>query len=111
MGLMDRLREAEEQGREAARHAYERARELGEDAQRRLRQKMRIYPPHLAQTQSPSEVSQAQPAATVPPTSEIDDVRHLEAEPRQPIVSIKGEDVEEKDKPQPASSEPERKIA
>src|ERR1051326_1213003 len=44
MGLMDRLREAEEQGKEAARNAYERARDLGEDVQRRLRQKMRIYP-------------------------------------------------------------------
>ena len=45
MGLMDRLREAEEQGKKAARHAYERALEMGEDAQRRIRQKMRIYPP------------------------------------------------------------------
>jgi|RhiMetdeSRZDD1v2_1073273.scaffolds.fasta_scaffold68786_4 vacuolar-type H+-ATPase subunit H len=45
MGLIEKLRKAEEQGKEAARHAFERAREIGEDAERRLRQKMRVYPP------------------------------------------------------------------
>jgi hypothetical protein len=99
MGLMDRLREAEEQGKEAARNAYERARDLGEDVQRRLRQKMRIYPADRAAT--PSEESQAQPAATVPPESEMEDIRHLEAQ-RQPIISIEGKDV----RPAPA---PERR--
>ena len=90
MGLMDRLREAEEQGKEAARSAYERARDFGGDVQRRLRQRMRIYPSDRGA--SPSEVSQAQPAAASLATSEIEDVRHLEAE-LQPIISIQGKDV------------------
>lgn len=105
MGLMDRLREAEEQGKAAARNAYERARDLGEDVQRRLRQKMRVYPADRAAT--PSEVSQAQPAATVPPESEIEDIRHLEAEKPQPIISIEGKDV----KSAPAPERRARKIA
>lgn len=105
MGLMDRLREAEEQGKEAARNAYEHARDFGEDVQRRLRQKMRIYPPD--RTATPSEVSQAQPAATVPPDSEIEDVRHLEAE-RQPIISIEGKDIKPPSAPERRG---QRKIA
>ena len=99
MGLMDRLREAEEHGKEVARNAYEQARDFGEDVQRRLRQKMRIYPPDRAAT--PSEVSQAQPAAASPTGVEMEDIRHLEAE-RQPIITIEGKDVK------PASA-PERR--
>jgi len=44
MGLMDSLRRAEEQGREAARRGLEKAREGWEDAERRIRRKMRIHP-------------------------------------------------------------------
>ena len=105
MGLMDRLREAEEQGREAARSAFERARDLGEDVQRRLRQKMRIYPPD--RTATPSEVSQAQPAAASPTDAEMEDIRHLEAE-HQPIITIEGKDVKPTSAPERRSS---RKIA
>ena len=88
MGLMDRLREAEEQGKKAARHAYERALEMGEDAQRRIRQKMRIYPP-IAVDASHNGSAEVNPAeAPVAP---------------EPIISIQGRDIE--DKPR------ERKIA
>ena len=44
MGLMDRLREAEQQGKNAARRAFDRAIDAGEDLERRMRQKMRVYP-------------------------------------------------------------------
>ncbi len=44
MGLLGSLKRAEEQGREAARHGVHRAGEVWEDAQRRLRRKMRIHP-------------------------------------------------------------------
>ena len=44
MGLMDSLRRAEEQGKSAARRGYEKAREGWEDAESRLRRKMRIFP-------------------------------------------------------------------
>jgi hypothetical protein len=98
MGLMDRLRKAEEQGKEAARHAIDRAREVREDAQRRIRQKMRIYPVQTTGS-APSEVSQANSMAGLPAADgEADlgeDLRHLEAnQNNQPIISINGRDLE-----------------
>src|SRR5438105_7253576 len=109
MGLMDRLRKAEEHGKEAARHAMDRAREVRDDAQRRIRQKMRIYPAR-ANGSAPSEVSQANPMAGLPQSDSgsdtAEDVRHLEVmgegnpdaaqEFRQkvPIISIRGKDLE-----------------
>ncbi len=44
MGLRDALRNAEQQGRAAAHRGLERARDGWEDAERRLRRKMRIFP-------------------------------------------------------------------
>ena len=44
MRLLDAFRRAEEQGREVARRGRERAGELLEDAERRIRRKMRIHP-------------------------------------------------------------------
>ena len=44
MGLIDKLREAEEQGRGAAHRRLGRARETRDDAERRLRRKMRLHP-------------------------------------------------------------------
>jgi hypothetical protein len=89
MGLMDKLRKAEEQGKQAARNAFERAKEMGEDAERRIRQKMRIYPPnrnHLS-----DEVNQSGAAAGVQPSG----LEPAESEQTEgvPIVSIHGKDV------------------
>ena len=44
MGLFERLRAAEHQGRDAAREGFTRARTSLEEAQSRLRRKMRIHP-------------------------------------------------------------------
>ncbi len=44
MGLIDKLRNAEEQGRSAAHRGMNRARTTWEDAERRLRRKMRLHP-------------------------------------------------------------------
>jgi hypothetical protein len=44
MGLIDKLREAEEQGRGAAHRGLEKARETWDDAEARLRRKMRLHP-------------------------------------------------------------------
>jgi hypothetical protein len=89
MGLIEKLRKAEEQGKEAARNALDRAKELGEDAERRIRQKMRIYPP---QTANHTETGTATPsgAATAPRRSPIAPAKPEDA----PIVSIHGEDLE-----------------
>ncbi len=43
MGLLDSVRRAEEQGREAARRGLERE-QLREERERRLRRRMRIHP-------------------------------------------------------------------
>ena len=90
MGLMDRLREAEQQGKKAARHAYERALEMGEDAQRRIRQKMRIYPSIAAAAETGQNGQAEMNSAEI-------------ASPPEPIVSIEGRDIESKPR--------ERKIA
>lgn len=44
MGLIDKLRKAEEQGRGMAQRGLERGRETWDDAERRLRRKMRLHP-------------------------------------------------------------------
>ncbi len=44
MGLIDKLRNAEEQGRAAAHRGMDRARTTWEDAERRMRRKMRLHP-------------------------------------------------------------------
>jgi hypothetical protein len=44
MGLIDTLRKAEEQGRGAACRGMEKARGAMDDAERRLRRKMRLHP-------------------------------------------------------------------
>ncbi len=48
MGLLDSVRRAEEQGWGAARRGLERAEQLWEDTERRLRRRMRIHPPRPA---------------------------------------------------------------
>jgi hypothetical protein len=58
MGLLDSLKRAEEQGRGVARLGLERASEVWEDAERRIRRKMRVHPrPADARAASASSVS------------------------------------------------------
>jgi hypothetical protein len=81
MGLIDKLRKAEEQGKYAARQAFERAKHFSEDAERRIRQKMRIYPPSAAGGDSqPTSGAGARKPGALPE--------------RGGIISIHGEDVE-----------------
>ena len=89
MGLIDSIRKAEEK----ARHAYERAAEISEDTQRRIRQKMRIYP---------------RPAASA--TVSSDSEREPGQNPPEPIISVSGKDVpaEELGKKPTAGSRPEQ---
>ena len=87
MGLIERLRKAEEQGKQATRNALDKAREFGEDAERRIRQKMRIYPPQAANSREAGRATSAG-AATAPVRSPIPESKE------EPIVSIHGEDLE-----------------
>jgi len=83
MGLMDALRKAEQMGKELARRGVDAARQRssGEDAQRRARQKMRVYPERHAGN---------------PPTPEST-AREMEDARRKAIVSVHGEDVDERE--------------
>jgi hypothetical protein len=82
MGLIDKLRKAEEQGKYAARQAFERAKHFSEDAERRIRQKMRIYPPGAGESQQG--------------TNGASGVHSKESRvpEKAPIISIHGEDVQ-----------------
>ena len=84
MGLMDALRKAEKKGKELARRGIEAVHEphgSADDAQRRVRQKMRVYP----------ERNAAHPPEADAKARQMEDAR------RQAIVSVHGEDVDEKD--------------
>ena len=64
MGLIDTLRKAEEQGRGAAHRGLERARGTWDDAERRLRRKMRLHP-----KTSNENMPEPMPTASRPPVS------------------------------------------
>ncbi len=81
MGLMDALRKAEKKGKELARRGMEAVHEPHEsadDAQRRVRQKMRVYP----------ERNPANPPGADAKARELEDARH------QAAAAVQGEDVE-----------------
>ncbi len=87
MRLVENLRKAEKKGATALRRGMERAREEWSDVERRLRQRMRIYPQKRA----------AMAAGTSRPGTTFLDVEETEGEinrsERQPIVSVHGHDV------------------
>ena len=79
MRLVNNLRKAEEKSVMTIRRGVERAREEWADVERRIRQRMRIYPPkQQAQTNLEQDVPEGIQASD---------------EERTPIVSIHGEDV------------------
>jgi hypothetical protein len=85
MRLVNNLRKAEEKSVMTIRRGVERAREEWADVERRIRQRMRIYPPK----------QQAVAAGVAPTHLEQDVSEGIKAsdEERKPIVSIHGEDV------------------
>lgn len=83
MGLMDALRRAEQKGKELARRGANVVRDThdsAEDLQRRVRQKMRVYPERNAAANPPDGAK-----------------REMEDAQRKAIVSVHGEDVDEKE--------------
>lgn len=82
MRLVDNLRKAEEKGVMRIRRGVERAREEWADVERRIRQRMRIYP------------HKQQAAAAGGRTNLEQEVpEHSSDEQRRPIVSIRGQDL------------------
>ena len=85
MRLVDNLRKAEKKGAMTIRRGVERAREEWADVERRLRQRMRIYPQKLKMARV-AAMDMDEP--TVPDTSAT-------ASQSKPIVSIHGRDLRE----------------
>jgi hypothetical protein len=84
MRLVDNLRKAEEKGVMSIRRGMERAREEWSDVERRIRQRMRIYP--HKQKAAVAGAGRTNLESDVPE-------RPLESgEQRKPIVSIHGQD-------------------
>ena len=91
MGLIDRFREAEKEGRQAAHRVFDKVVQSREEMERRIRQKMRIYP--KCQSAAPSEVSQAMPTGNSDELEFETQRKKMEADEGRPIVSVHGKDV------------------
>ena len=83
MRLVDNLRKAEEKGVMHIRRGVDRAREEWADVERRIRQRMRIYP----------HKQRASAAAVGRINLDQDIPEHPSDEPRKPIISIRGQDL------------------
>jgi hypothetical protein len=88
------LRKVETTSAGKIRHAFDHAREEWTDAERRIRQRMRVYPQKLRKlisrsTDEPGIEFEKQTAAAIK-------MGRISPEPR-PIISIHGHDVDEKD--------------
>jgi hypothetical protein len=83
MRLVDNLRKAEEKGVMRIRRGVDRAREEWADVERRIRQRMRIYPQkQQAMAAGAGQISLDQETSKGPPDQQ-----------RMPIVSIRGQDL------------------
>ncbi len=83
MRLIDDLRKAEEKGVMRIRRGVDHAREEWADVERRIRQRMRIYP----------HKQKAAAAGAGPVNLDQDVQEHSSDEPRKPIISIRGQDM------------------
>lgn len=97
MRLLDNLRSAEQKSVNAMRRGMVRAREEWEDVERRIRQRMRIYPQKLKKNvlaaRVPAELSPDVPAQGI----------LSEPDTRKPIVSVHGRDVRGEELDHPAA--------
>jgi hypothetical protein len=83
MRLVDNLRKAEEKGVMRIRRGVDRAREEWADVERRIRQRMRIYP----------HKQRAAAAAVGRINLDQDFPEPPSDEPRKPIISVRGQDL------------------
>ena len=90
MRLVDNLRKAERKGATAIRRGMERAREEWADVERRLRQRMRIYP-QKSRAMAAAAPHAGSPLITLDETA--DPERNDTA--RKPIISVRGEDIKD----------------
>jgi hypothetical protein len=109
MNIIDRLRRAEHQSKEAAREGFERALHTWEDAQTMIRRKMRIYPRSTNQLRGTAPAAPTAPApvsSVASPEEAAAPANHSSAsdstpappsetrEEAKPIVSVHGKDID-----------------
>jgi hypothetical protein len=87
MRFVDNFRKAEEKSVKTIRRGVERAREEWADVERRIRQRMRIYP------QKKRAMVAAAPSGQINLEHEVPEGTPEPREPRTPIVSVHGHDV------------------
>ena len=97
MRLLENLRNAEQKGANAVRRGMTRAREEWEDVERRIRQRMRIYPQKLKK----SVLAVRPPGEPVPDTPTQGILQRPETP--QPIISIHGRDIKDEESDRPAA--------
>jgi len=85
MRLVDNLRNAEEKGVMRIRRSVDRASQEWTDVERRIRQRMRIYP------QKQKSAAAATGAGLVNLDQDVPE--RSSTEPRKPIISIRGQDL------------------
>ena len=91
MRLIDNLRNAERKSMATVRRGVERAREEWTDVERRIRQRMRVYPHKLRNRKKPSPDPELEPAMT-------DSAAASGTRPAaKPIISVNGRDVPERE--------------
>jgi hypothetical protein len=85
MRLVNNLRKAEEKGVMTIRRGVERAREEWADVERRIRQRMRIYPQ--------KQRTVAAGAGMIPLEHDIPEIAPETRGSRTPIISVNGQDL------------------
>ena len=88
MRFVDNLRKAEEKSMMTIRRGVERVRDEWSDVERRIRQRMRIYPQkHMR------PMTAGAPTGQPSLEHEVPEERTESGEPRKPIVSVHGHDL------------------
>ncbi len=97
MRLIDNLRNAEKRSINSVRRQMEHAKQEWNDVERRIRQRMRLYPQKLRSRMAAADPADAAVADTGPIEPTI-----KPANPK-PIISVNGQDIDEKDVSNPAA--------
>jgi hypothetical protein len=97
MRLIDNLRNAEKRSINSVRRQMEHAKQEWNDVERRIRQRMRLYPQKL----------RSRMAAAEPTDAAVSDTAHIEPAMKpgnpKPIISVNGQDIDEKELSNPAA--------
>jgi hypothetical protein len=93
MRFVDNLRKAEEKSVRTIRRGVERVRDEWSDVERRIRQRMRVYPQKRIALQEQRTMMTAAPTGQPSLEHEVPEDRTDSSEPRKPIVSVHGHDL------------------